>query len=152
MSPRRLARHARLAAIALVAVLLARLLPVAVAAQVARPPESARVLLSGVLPPMRGDRLRATLVTVTYPPGGASAPHSHSCPLVGHVVAGALHSRVAGGVDTVYHAGESFREDANQAHFVSSNASELAPVTFLVWFVCDGDGPKMTPVEATAPR
>ena len=152
MSPRRLARHARLAAIALVAVLLARLLPVAVAAQVARPPESARILLSSVLPPMRGDRLHATLVTVTYPPGGASAPHSHSCPLVGHVVDGALHSRVAGGVDTVYHAGESFREDANQAHVVSANASDLAPVTFLVWFVCDGDGPKMTPLAAAGQR
>ena len=93
---------------------------------------------------MRGDRLRATLLSVTYPPGGASKPHSHSCPLVGHVVDGALHSRVAGGADTVYHAGESFREDANQAHVVSSNASELAPVTFLVWFVCDGDWPKMS--------
>jgi hypothetical protein len=46
----------------------------------------------------------------------------------------------------VYHAGESFREDVNQEHVVSSNASELAPVTFLVWFVCDGDWPKMTSV------
>ena len=151
MSARRLARHARLAAIALVVVIIARLLPGAVAAQAASPPESARVLLSSELAPMRGDRLRATLVAVTYPPGGASTPHSHSCPLVGYVVDGALHSRVAGGVDTVYHAGESFREDANQAHVVSSNASELAPVTFLVWFVCDGDWPKMTPVAAAGP-
>ena len=152
MSARRIAVHARLAALALVVVVIARLLPEAVAAQAARPAESARVLLSSELPPMRGDRLRATLASVTYPPGGASAPHSHSCPLVGHVVDGALHSRVAGGVDTVYHAGDSFREDANQAHVVSSNASELAPVTFLVWFVCDGDWPKMTPVEPRSPR
>jgi quercetin dioxygenase-like cupin family protein len=151
MSARGFARHARIAAIALVLVVVARLLPEAVAAQAASPHEAARVLLSSELPPMRGDRLRATLVTVTYPPGGVSAPHSHSCPLVGHVVDGALHSRVAGGVDTVYHAGESFREDANQAHVVSSNASELAPVTFLVWFVCDGDGPKTTPIAAADP-
>lgn len=152
MSARRIAVHARLAALALVVVLVARLLPDAVAAQAARPRESARVLLSSELPPMRGDRLRATLVSVTYPPGGASAPHSHSCPLVGHVTDGALHSRVAGGLDTVYHAGDSFREDANQAHLVSSNASELAPVTFLVWFACDGDSPKMTPVAPEIPR
>jgi predicted metal-dependent enzyme (double-stranded beta helix superfamily) len=78
VSARRFARHARLAAIALVVVLVARLLPEAVAAQAARPSESARVLLSSELPPMRGDRLRATLVSVTYPPGGASTPHSHS--------------------------------------------------------------------------
>jgi quercetin dioxygenase-like cupin family protein len=152
VNARRFAQHARLAAIALVVVVVARALPGAVAAQAASPPESARVLLSSELPPMRGDRLRATLVSVTYPPGGASTPHRHSCPLVGHVVDGALHSRVAGGVDTVYHAGESFREDANQAHVVSSNASELAPVTFFVWFVCDGDWPKMTPVASQGPR
>ena len=152
MSAHRFARHARLAAIALVVVLVARLLPEAVAAQTARPSESARVLLSSELPPMRGDSLRATLVSVTYPPGGASALHSHSCPLVGHVVDGALHSRVAGGADTVYHAGESFREDASQAHVVSSNASELASVTFLVWFVCDGDWPKMAPVAPHSSR
>lgn len=151
MSLGRLARHARLAVIALVVVVIARLLPGAVAAQAASPPETTRVLLSSDLPRMRGDRLRATLVSVTYPPGGASKPHSHSCPLVGHVVDGALHSRVAGGADTVYHAGESFREDANQAHVVSSNASELAPVTFLIWIVCD-DWTKTAPVTIEAPR
>jgi hypothetical protein len=99
VSARRIARHARLAAIALVVVLIGRLLPTVVTAQAASPRESARVLLSSELPPMRGDRLRATLVSVTYPPGGASAPHLHSCPLVGHVVDGALHSHVAGGAD-----------------------------------------------------
>lgn len=151
MSAGRVAQHARLAAIALVVVLVARLLPGAVAAQAASPREIARVLLSSDLPPMRGDRLRATLVTVTYPPGGASAPHTHACPLLGHVVDGALHTRVAGGVDTVYHAGESFREDANQAHVVSSNASGLAPVTFLVWIICD-DWTKSTTLAPRGPR
>jgi quercetin dioxygenase-like cupin family protein len=153
MSGTRFAWHARLAGLALVVVVCGRLVADAVAAQSAPAPrETGRVLLETALPPMHGDRLSTTLVEVTYPPGGSSAPHVHRCPVVGRVIDGALHTRVAGGIDTVYHAGESFREEANRAHVVSSNASELAPVSFLVWFVCDDGGPRTVALaEEAAP-
>jgi quercetin dioxygenase-like cupin family protein len=152
VSVSRFIQHARLAAIALVVVLVGRLLTAAVAGQVEGRAESSRVALETVLPRMQGDRLHATLVEVTYAPGGSSAPHSHRCPVVGRVIDGALHTRVAGGVDTVYRAGESFREAANQVHVVSSNASDLAPVTFLAWFVCDDDGPRTVSLADRATR
>ena len=146
-------RHATLAALALVIVLTGRLLASAVepSGQASRDAR-VRVEMQTGLRPMRGDHLRATLVEVTYPPGGSSPAHSHSCPLVGRVIDGALHTRVAGGPDTVYHAGESFREEAGEAHVVSSNASDLAPVTFLVWFVCDGEGPRTIALASGATR
>jgi quercetin dioxygenase-like cupin family protein len=149
----RFGRHARLAGIALVVVICGRLLAGSVAAHAAAAPrESGHVALETALPAMHGERLHATLVEVTYPPGGSSPPHAHRCPVVGRVIDGALHTRVAGGADTVYHAGESFREDANRAHVISSNASDLAPVTFLVWFVCDDDGPRTVALAGSAAR
>jgi len=148
----RFAVHARLAGIALVVVVCGRLLAGSAAHAAVAPRESGRVALETALPPMHGERLHATLVEVTYPPGGSSPPHAHRCPVVGRVIDGALHTRVAGGADTVYHAGESFREDANRAHVISSNASDLAPVTFFVWFVCDDDGPRTVALATSAAR
>ena len=147
MTARGLVAHARLAGIGVVIVLSSRLLTGFIAASPGSDQDArVRVALDAKLPAMRGDRLHATLVEVTYPPGGFSKPHAHSCPLIGHVIDGALHTRVAGGVDTVYRAGQSFREEANEPHIVSANASERAPVTFLVWFLCDGDGPRLIPL------
>ena len=152
MTAGRFAVHARLAGIALVVVVCGRLLAGSVAAHAATPRESGHVALETALPAMHGERLHATLVEVTYPPGGSSPPHAHRCPVVGRVTDGALHTRVAGGADTVYHAGESFHEDANRAHMISSNASDLAPVTFLVWFVCDDSGPRTVALAPGAAR
>ena len=48
------------------------------------------------LPPLQGDRLKVTLVEVTYAPGGSSAAHSHPCPVVGHVIEGSVRMGVEG--------------------------------------------------------
>ena len=48
------------------------------------------IAFSHALPPLDGARLQVTTVEVTYPPGGSSAPHSHPCPVVGYVIAGAV--------------------------------------------------------------
>ena len=146
-------RHARIAALALAFVVCGRFAGAAILAQDAAPPrESARVDVERTLPPMRGDRLRAALVEVTYAPGASSSPHVHRCPVIGHVVSGSLRTRSAGDVEHVYHAGESFREDAGQAHLVSANASDSVPVVFLAYFVCDGDGPRTVALTKEIPR
>ena len=109
--------------------------------------ERARLVLTQALPKMDGEHLKATSVEVNYGPGEASAPHSHPCPVIGYVVAGALRTQVRGEKEAVYTAGESFYEPANGVHVVSANASQTEPAKFLAFFVCDHDAP----LSAAAP-
>jgi quercetin dioxygenase-like cupin family protein len=148
-----LRRRVQLAMLALAFVLCGRVASAAVLAQSAVPNrESARVEIERRLPRMRGDQLRVSLVEVTYAPGASSLPHVHHCPVIGHVISGALRTRSEGDVEHVYRAGESFQEDAGQAHLVSANASDSVPVTFLAYFVCDADGPRSVVLTREIPR
>lgn len=108
----------------------------------------ARVAVAEWLPAMRGSHLRATLLEVTYPPGGHSSPHLHPCPVVGFVLAGALRFQVDGGSEQVLQAGQSFYEAPNTHHLISANASTTEPAKFLAYFVCDGEQELTKPLES----
>jgi quercetin dioxygenase-like cupin family protein len=101
--------------------------------------ERAQVVLAQTFPKMDGEHLKATLVEVNYGPGESSEPHSHPCPVIGYVLAGALRTQVRGQKEAVYTAGESFYEPANGVHAVSANASQTEPAKLLAYFVCDHD-------------
>lgn len=101
--------------------------------------ERAQVVLAQTFPKMDGEHLKATLVEVNYGPGESSEPHSHPCPVIGYVLAGALRTQVRGEKEAVYTAGESFYEPANGVHAVSANASQTEPAKLLAYFVCDHD-------------
>jgi quercetin dioxygenase-like cupin family protein len=122
----------------LVAVLFAR-----IAAAQDTTAERARVAVTHTLPALDGHHATVTLVEVTYGPGGGSAPHRHTCPVIAYVVSGALESRVDDGPDSTYTAGQTFYEAPLAKHVVSANASHERPVTFLAYFVCD-HGPPLT--------
>ena len=100
-----------------------------------------RLVIAQGLPHLDGAALKATLVEVSYAPGGSSPPHRHPCPVIGYVVAGALRSQVSGGAPVVYRAGESFYEAPGGVHVMSANASAREPVRFLAYFVCDRETP-----------
>jgi quercetin dioxygenase-like cupin family protein len=108
-------------------------------AQRAEQSERARVVLTEALPALDGEHLKATVVEVNYGPGESSAPHSHPCPVIGYVVAGALRTQLRGEKEAVYKAGESFYEPANGVHAVSANASQTEPAQLIAYFVCDHD-------------
>jgi quercetin dioxygenase-like cupin family protein len=108
-----------------------------------------RIALTQVLPSMPGSHLRATLLEVTYPPGGSSASHTHPCPVIGFVLSGAVRFRVDSGSESVLHAGQSFYESPNSIHRLSANASQTQPATFLAYFVCDGERELTEHVGAT---
>jgi len=108
--------------------------------------ERGHIVLSHVLPSLDGARLKATVVEVNYGPGESSAPHSHPCPVIGYVVAGAIRTQVKGGQETIVKSGESFYEAPNGIHLVSANASRTAPAKLIAYFVCDHDAPLSTPV------
>jgi len=106
-----------------------------------------RVALSQPLPRLNGDRLKVTIVEVTYGPGGSSSPHSHPCAVIGYVAEGAYRSQVQGEPEAVYRAGGTFYEAPNSVHLVSANASPTEPTRFLAYFTCDHD----TPLSVAAP-
>jgi quercetin dioxygenase-like cupin family protein len=87
-------------------------------------------------------------VEVTYPPGGASLPHTHakSAFIYAYVVSGAIISQVDNAPAHVYTAGQSFYEEPGALHQISRNASKTAPAKLLAVFVVDsGDTPLTTP-------
>ena len=108
-----------------------------------------RIALAQVLPNLDAGRLQVKLVEVTYPPGGFSAPHTHPCPVVVYVIAGALRVQVKGEPEAIYKAGESFYEAPNGEHLISANASQQEPAKFIACFVCDGDKPLSLPIART---
>ena len=128
-----------LAGVALLALLALR-------AEARDTPADARVIIAEAMPKLDGAALLATVVEVTYPPGGSSRPHTHPCPVIGVVLDGEYRSHVMGGPDTVYHAGDTFYEPPNGEHRVSANAGDQ-PVRFLAYFLCD----KPTPLSKELP-
>lgn len=109
-------------------------------------PDRARVALATELPPLDGRQLRTTIVEVSYGPGEASPPHSHPCPVLVYVVAGALRTQLRGEPDAVYTAGQTFYEASNGVHAISANASADEPARFVAFFVCDRDTTLSVPV------
>jgi len=102
------------------------------------------------LPPLQADRLKVTLVEVTYAPGGSSPAHSHPCPVVGHVIEGSVRMGVKGEPERTFGVGESFYEPPDGVHLVSANASPNRPARFIAFFVCDRDTPLSVGVPAPA--
>jgi quercetin dioxygenase-like cupin family protein len=103
------------------------------------PPSRSRIALSRTLPPLDGREVRVKLVDVTYAPGGANTAHTHPCPVIGYVLAGALRMRVNDGPETIYRAGDTFYEAPGDVHATSANASATEPARFLAYFTCDRD-------------
>jgi quercetin dioxygenase-like cupin family protein len=106
------------------------------------------VAFNGKLPVLDGRNLSATLVDVTYPPGGVNPAHRHPCPVIGYVLAGAVRMQLKGQQERVFRVGETFFESPADVHVVSANASQDEPARFLAYFICDRE----TPLTLPAPR
>jgi quercetin dioxygenase-like cupin family protein len=99
---------------------------------------------SHALPNAPGKSLIA--VTVDYPPGAKSGPHSHakSAFIYGYVVSGAIRSQVDDEPAKVYRAGEAFYEMPGAHHKISENASDSEPARLLAVFVVDANETTLT--------
>lgn len=109
-----------------------------------------RLATTQAMPPLDGARLKASIVEVTYPPGGESRPHTHPCAVIGYVVSGHYRSGVKGAEERVYGPGDTFYEAPNSVHMVSRNASSTEPTKFLAYFLCDHVGPLSTDLNDSA--
>ena len=89
-------------------------------------------------------------VVVDYPPGAASAPHTHarSAFIYAYVVSGEIQSKVNEGKTRTYTAGQSWSEPPGASHPISRNASKTKPAKLLAVFVVDTDDKALTtPIE-----
>jgi len=91
------------------------------------------------------------MITVKYPPGGASLPHRHDAQVFVYVLDGAVTMQIAGGKAVTLQAGQTFYEGPNDVHQVSANASTIAPATLLVFMVKDQAKPASRPTAGAAP-
>lgn len=88
----------------------------------------------------------AVMLTVEYPPGGASAPHRHNANTFVYVLEGAVVMQVQGGKEVTLKAGDTFYESPTDIHLVSRNASKTEPAKFLVFFVKEAGAPTLEAV------
>ena len=97
------------------------------------PPAAVKPLLEKSLLDLPGKEV--SMITVEYPPGGASEPHRHDADVFVYVLEGAVVMQVAGAKEVTLHPGDTFYESPTDVHSVSRNASSTAPAKFLVFFV-----------------
>ncbi len=77
------------------------------------------------------------MLTVQYPPGGASKPHQHHAEVFVYVLSGKLRMQVKGGPLLTLDPGETFYEGPDDVHVVSANASATEPAKFVVFLIQD---------------
>lgn len=88
-----------------------------------------------------------TMLTVTYAPGGASAPHRHDANTFVYVLEGSVVMQVEGGKPVTLTAGQTFYESPADIHSVSRNASDTQPAKILAILVKDVNKPATVPVK-----
>jgi len=84
---------------------------------------------------------QAQMVTVEYAPGQASIPHVHPGSVLAYVLEGEVVSRLEGGGEVTYRAGESWYEPPEVPHLVSRNASSTRPARLLAILITGENEP-----------
>jgi quercetin dioxygenase-like cupin family protein len=77
------------------------------------------------------------MLTVEYPPGGATAPHRHDAQVFVYVLAGSVRMQVKGAPEVTLKVGDTFYESPNDVHTVSANASATESAKILVVMIKD---------------
>lgn len=119
----------------------------ALAADGAGEPPGATVtpLLTRALPDIQGKEV--AMVTVEYPPGGASGAHRHHANTFVYMLEGSVVMQVEGGREVTLQAGDTFYESPTDVHTVSRNASDSKPAKFLVIFVKERGASTIAPAS-----
>ena len=89
----------------------------------------------------------ASILTVEYPPGVASAEHRHNANTFVYVLEGSVVMAVRGGKEVTLGPGQTFYESPEDIHSVSRNASATKPAKILVFFVKDKGAAASVPVK-----
>lgn len=102
-------------------------------------------LLSKDLPDFPGKE--ASMITVTYAPGGSSPVHRHDAHTFVYVLEGSIVMQVKGGTQVTLGPGQTFYEGPEDIHTVGRNASKTQPAKFLVFFLKNKGAPAVVPLH-----
>jgi quercetin dioxygenase-like cupin family protein len=75
------------------------------------------------------------VITVDYPPGGATPPHQHPGYTYAYVLEGTVVSQLDDQPQQTFSTGQMWSELPHQHHMVSRNGSATAPAKLLVFFI-----------------
>jgi quercetin dioxygenase-like cupin family protein len=95
-----------------------------------------------------GNAREVRVLTVEYPPGGASPVHRHNAQVFVYVLDGTVEMQVAGGPLLTLGPGDTFYEGPGDVHAVSANASATRPARILVFMIKDTGAPVSLPADA----
>jgi quercetin dioxygenase-like cupin family protein len=98
-----------------------------------------KTVLTQPLPENAGREVR--VLTVEYPPGGASPAHHHPGAVYVYVVEGTVLCQIDNGPLVLYTAGQAWSEKPGQVHRVARNASMTKPAKLVVFFVTEPGKP-----------
>jgi len=111
----------------------------------AAPSATVKTLMERDLPDLAGKE--ALMLTVEYPPGGASLPHRHDADVLVYVLEGEVIMQVAGQPARTVGPGGTFYEGPADVHVKSANTSTSAPAKLLVVMVKDRNRPVSLPAD-----
>src|ERR1043166_10267125 len=89
--------------------------------------------------------MEASLVEVSYPPGGRSAEHRHPGFIVGYVLEGQIRFAINHETARVLRKGEMFYEPTGALHSTSENAQRDQPAKILAFMVAPAGRPVVEP-------
>ncbi len=128
------------------AMLLALAGPIAVQAGEDAPSSQVSGIISQPLSSDLAGRL-VKVVSVVYPPSGASSPHRHPAEVFVYVEEGSVVAQIEDGEEVTYTAGQIFYEPPMVLHRVSRNASETEPAKVIAFLIIEDGKPAVIPEE-----
>jgi quercetin dioxygenase-like cupin family protein len=111
----------------------------------AAPPPEVKEIMSKPFPDIPGKE--GSMLTVTYPPGGADEIHRHDAYAFVYVLEGSVVMQLRGAEPVTLKAGDTFYEGPNDVHIVGRNASDSKPAKFVVFLVKKQGVPALLPAK-----
>ncbi len=84
---------------------------------------------------------------ITLEPGRQTGRHLHPCAVVGYIVSGTATMQIEGQAALTLPAGSAFHEPAGVTIAAFSNASDTDPLTFVAFYLLDGDQDLITMLD-----
>jgi quercetin dioxygenase-like cupin family protein len=84
---------------------------------------------------------------ITLDPGQHSGRHLHPCAVLGYIVSGTAVYQIEGDVEQTLSAGSAFYEPAGAVIANFGNASNSIPMTFVAFYLLDGDQELITMID-----
>jgi quercetin dioxygenase-like cupin family protein len=91
---------------------------------------------------------RVDIRQITLAPGQKTGRHLHPCPVVGYIASGTAFYEIEGEPNQLLPVGSAFHEPAGRVIADFGNASDTTPMTFIAFYLLDGDQELITMLDS----